>query len=121
MRWCALLVAGCAASAGGGAATFRVDYPDAASAHTKVGAHVYAKPSARCVRDDGSEGRWAITGAHVVSGELPAGVKIEDGAITGKPTAAGDHHATIVLDGVTCNGKPYADQRVDVHITVAPR
>ena len=102
----------------GDTAGFTVSFPDAAATRTKVGAPFYAKPAANCVRDDGSEARWAITGAHVGSGELPPGVGIEDGVLTGKPSQAGDFTAQIVITGVTCAGKSYPDQTAAVHITV---
>jgi hypothetical protein len=102
----------------GDAARFAVTFPDAAAARTKVGARFYAKPAARCVRDDGSDARWAITGARVASGELPPGIAIEDGVLTGTPSKAGDFTAELVVSGVTCAGKSYPDQTVDVHITV---
>jgi hypothetical protein len=100
---------------------FAVTYPDAAALRMKIGGHVYAKPSARCTRDDGSEARWAISGAHVVSGGLPPGVTIEDGTITGAPTQAGEFGAQLAITGVTCASKSYADQTVDVRITVVGR
>ena len=114
------MLAACTPHAGGTAA-FAVSYPDAAAARVKVGARFYAKPSARCTHDDGSDARWAITGAHVVSGELPPGIAIEDGALTGTPSKAGDYTAQLAVTGVTCAGKPAADQTVDVHITAAAR
>ena len=100
-------------------ASFQVSYPNAAAARAKVGKPFYAKPEARCVYDNGREARWAITGAHVVSGELPPGVAIEDGALTGTPTKPGTYSARVQLSGVTCAGKPYPDQTADVTITAA--
>ena len=107
---------------GGGAGGFAVTYPDATAARVRVGGHIYVKPSATCTRNDGTEARWAITGAQVTSGVLPPGVSIEDGTITGSPTAAGDFTATLSISGITCAGKPYPDQTASVHITaVAPK
>ena len=113
----AVAVAGCTPHAGG-AETFGISYPDAASARTKVGKRFNAKPSARCTRDDGSEARWAITGAHVASGALPPGIAIEDGELNGTPTKAGDFTARLVIKGVSCAGRSFPDQTVDVHVTV---
>jgi hypothetical protein len=103
---------------GGGAETFGVSYPDATSGRAKLGARFSAKPSARCLRDDGSEARWAITGARVASGALPPGITIEDGELAGTPTRAGDFSARLVISGITCAGKSYPDQTLDVHVTV---
>jgi hypothetical protein len=121
--WIIAALVACGPRGGGGSdtATFHVAYPDATTARTKVGARFYAKPAARCVREDGSDARWAIVGAHVTSGELPPGITIEDGALTGTPTKAGEYAATVSIGGVTCAGKPYPDQVADVHITVHPR
>jgi hypothetical protein len=104
--------------AGGG---FGVSYPDASSARGKVGTRFYAKPTAHCTHDDGTDARWAITGAHVVTGALPPGVAIEDGALTGTPTKPGDYAATLSIGGITCAGKSYPDQTFDVRISVAAR
>jgi hypothetical protein len=106
------------AGASSGSAGFSIAYPEASDAHTKVGKHFYAKPSAHCVHDNGLDARWATTGAHVVSGELPPGIAIEDGALTGTPTKAGQFSARIELAEVTCAGKPYPNQTVDVKISV---
>lgn len=114
----ALVLAASGCMHGGRAESFAVTYPDAASARTKVGRRFSAKPSARCLRDDGSEARWAITGARVESGALPPGIAVEDGDLTGTPTKAGDYSARLVLSGITCAGKSYPDQTIDVHVTV---
>lgn len=59
-----------------------------------------------------------MTGARVTAGELPPGMTLEDGVIGGVPKQAGDFTATIEFLDVTCAGKPYAGQVVDVQITV---
>ena len=125
-RWLVVLAACAHAGAGGAGGTggtggasgdggFRVFYPDTS---TKLGKHFQAKPSADCKRDDGSDARWAASGARVASGELPPGLSIEDAAIGGVPTKAGTYSAKIVVTAVTCAGKPQPDQTVDVTITV---
>src|SRR5665647_587005 len=89
-----LLVAGCPkAGSGGGGGGFRVFYPDAGARgiRAKVGARMQARPAADCKNTEGVDARWANTGARVVSGELPPGLAIEDGAIAGAPTAAGTY------------------------------
>ncbi len=113
--WLVVLVA-CAHAAGGGSAGFSIAYPDASAG--KVGKKYYAKAVGQCHYDNGRDARWALTGARVTSGELPAGLVLEDGAITGTPTKAGSYHAQITLSGVTCAGKPLADQTADVSIDV---
>jgi len=118
LAFAVMIVALVACMPHGDAGKFAVTFPDAAAVRTKVGAKFYAKPSARCIRDDGSEARWAITGAHVASGELPPGIGIEDGVLTGTPSKAGDFSAQIVVSGVTCAGTSYPDQTADVHIVV---
>jgi hypothetical protein len=113
MKWWLLAAAACthAASTGG----FHITYPnDTALLHQ----HFQVKPEAQCKRDDGSDARWAATGARVASGSLPPGIAIEDGAINGTPTAIGNFKARVVLTGVTCAGKTLADQPVDVTINV---
>ena len=114
-----VIVAACAAQGGDGA-TFRVTYPDAPPAGTraKVGKRFYAKPVGQCSYPNGRDARWAITGAHVASDELPPGITIEDGALTGTPTSAGEFAAHIELTGVTCAGTPYPNQALDVRISV---
>jgi hypothetical protein len=111
-----VLLAACGARPGD-VASFAVSYPNATAARAKLGAKFYAKPEAHCAYDNGREAHWAITGAHVVSGELPPGIAIEDGALTGTPTKAGDYAARLEVSGVTCAGKPYPDQNVDIRIT----
>lgn len=85
---------------------------------TKVGKRFYAKPAAQCFYDNGREANWRMTGASVTAGELPPGLTIEDGVIGGVPKQAGSFKATIELSEVTCAGKPYPGQAVDVQITV---
>jgi len=121
-RWLVVMLAACthASGAGGGpggdtGGGFRVFYPDTSA---KVGKHFQAKPSADCKRDDGTDARWAATGARVASGELPPGLVIEDAAIGGVATKAGTYSAKITVTGVTCAGKPQPDQTVDVTIAV---
>jgi hypothetical protein len=99
---------------------FAISYPDAGvmSTPAKVGKHFSAKPAGQCFRDDGTEGRWAMSGAKLTSGELPPGLTLEDGEIAGVPKAAGTFKATIELGEVTCAGKPYPGQTVSVLITV---
>ena len=115
-------LAGCphrgSGAGGGGPEGFAITYPDAAHATAKTGSHFYAKPEGRCNYDDGREARWTMTSTHVVSGELPPGLTIEDGVIGGVPTKAGTYEARIELRGVMCAGKPYDGQTVDIAITV---
>jgi len=111
---CAL--AGCPHPGTGGSAGFSIAYPDAT--HGKAGKKLYAKPEGQCHYDNGRDARWAITGARVTSGELPPGVTIEDGAITGTPKTSGSYRAQITFSGVTCAGKPIADPTIDVAIEI---
>jgi hypothetical protein len=113
--WVVLAVAACA-HATTGAAGFSIAYPDAAAA--KVGKKLYAQPAGQCRYENGRDARWAITGARVASGELPPGVSIIDGTITGMPTRPGAYQAQIVFTGVMCAGKDLADQTIDVAISV---
>jgi len=112
-----LAAAACAHAGGGGSAGFSIAYPGAGPG--KVGKKYYAPATGECHYDNGRDARWAITGARVTSGELPAGLTLEDGAITGTPKEAGSYHAQITLSGVTCAGKELADQTVDVAISIA--
>lgn len=116
MRICVVLVLAACAHTSTGAAGFSIAYPDATAA--KVGKRFYAQPAGQCRYENGRDARWAITGARVASGELPPGVSIEDGALTGTPTKAGAYHAQIVFSGVMCAGKDLADQTIDVAISV---
>lgn len=104
------------AGAGRGGAGFSIAYPDAAAG--KAGERFYARPEGQCHYDNGREARWTITGARVSRGELPPGLTIEDGAITGTPRAAGSYRARITFSGVTCEGKPIADPTIDVAIVI---
>lgn len=104
----------------GGTPGFSLSYPDATvmSTPAKVGTRFYAKPAGQCHYDNGREARWQMDGARVTSGELPPGLTLEDGVIGGVPKAAGTFKVTIKLDGVTCAGKAYPDEAVDILITV---
>jgi hypothetical protein len=93
-----------------------VSYPDLAVA--QVGKTFHAAPAARCEYGDGRPSEWATTGAQIETGALPPGLSLDDGAIVGTPKTAGDYRATIVFHGVACGGKPFADQRATVHLTV---
>jgi hypothetical protein len=101
------VVGACVHGAGTGAAGFSIAYPDATTA--RVGKKFYAKPAGQCRYDNGRDARWAITGARVASGELPPGVSIEDGALTGTPAKAGSYHAQVTFTGITCAGKELVD------------
>lgn len=128
MRICPLVVAAaCAATgilgacahtgaAGGGSAGFSIAYPDAATG--KAGKKFYAKPEGQCHYDNGRDARWATTGARVTTGELPPGLTIEDGAITGTPKSPGTYRVKITFSGVTCAGKEIADPTIDVAIEI---
>jgi hypothetical protein len=121
--WAIALVASLAACPhknGAGTPGFSIKYPDASVTSTpaKVGAHFSAKPAGLCFHDDGTEGRWAMSGARLTSGELPPGLTLEDGEIAGVPTAAGTFKSTIELGEVTCAGKPYPGQTASILITV---
>lgn len=99
---------------------FSISYPDAGvmSKPATVGTRFYAKPVGQCIRDDGTEARWTMSGARVTSGELPPGLTLEDGVIGGVPKAAGTFKATIELGEVTCAGKSYPGQTASILITV---
>jgi hypothetical protein len=114
--WAILVVVAACAHASSGPAGFSIAYPDATTA--KLGKKLYAQPAGQCRYENGRDARWAITGARVTSGALPPGVSIEDGALTGTPTKAGDYHAQVAFTGVTCAGKDLADQTIDVAIRV---
>jgi len=115
MRWLLLALVACAHPAGGSGG-FRVFYPDAGTALMHQSFQVH--PSAECKYDNGHDARWTAGGWTVESGQLPPGLTLEDGAITGKPSATGNFTARIKLTNVTCAGKPVADQHVDVTISV---
>ena len=114
--WVVLVVAACVHAGGGSGGGFSIAYPDATAG--KVGKKYYAKAVGQCQYENGRDARWALTGARVASGELPPGLALEDGAFTGTPKQAGSYHAQIALSGVTCAGKPLADQTVDLSIDV---
>lgn len=118
-----MLLAACpprGGGAGGEDATFAINYPDAppTGVSAKSGKRFYAKPEGRCLYDNGREARWTMGGARIGSGELPPGLTLEDGVIGGVPTTPGSYRATIEFSSVTCAGKPYEQQAVDVEITV---
>lgn len=117
------LCAACPRGSGSGATGtpgFSIVYPEAppTGVTAKRGKRFYAKPTAQCFYDNGREARWTMSGASVVSGELPPGLTLEDGVIGGVPTAPGTFNATIELGNVACAGKPYPGQTIDVLITV---
>lgn len=122
--WAVLvLCAACARGAGIGATGppgFSITYPEAPPTGVTIhrGKRYYAKPTAQCFYEYGREARWTMSGAQVTSGELPPGLTLEDGVIGGVPTTAGTYRATIELGNVTCAGKPYPGQTVDISITV---
>jgi hypothetical protein len=101
-----------------GEATFRVFYPDAPF-HAKVGKRFGVKPVGQCVYTSGKDARWSMTGARVDSGKLPPGLVIEEGAINGTPIEAGSWTFQVKFAGVTCAGKPYPAQLVDLTIVTA--
>jgi len=105
-----------AAGSGEGEAAFSINYH--ASAGATLGQHFNAKPEGHCNYANGREARWTMSGAKVVSGALPPGLDLEAGVIGGVPTEAGTFTAHIEFFGVTCAGKPYDGQAVDVSITV---
>lgn len=114
-----LLATACPPAGSGTEASFRIFYPDASAGVTAhVGKRFFAKPAGQCTYPDGRDARWSTTGARVASGELPAGLTLEDGAIGGTPKSAGTATLQIRFAGVTCAGKPYPDQTVDITITV---
>jgi hypothetical protein len=115
--WVMVLAVAACAHTTGGAAGFSIAYPEAGPG--KVGKTYYAKATGQCHYDNGREARWTITGARVTTGALPAGLTLEDGAISGTPEDAGSYHAQITFSGVTCAGKELADQTVDVAISIA--
>lgn len=104
----------------GDSATFAIHYPAAppTGVSTKNGKRFYAKPEGNCVYENGREARWTMGGARVASGELPPGLTLEDGVIGGVPNKPGTYRAKIEFSSVTCAGKPYDQQAVDVEITV---
>ena len=106
--------------AGGGDTSFAITLPDAPPEGrvVKHGKRFYAKPTARCLYDNGNEARWTIGGARVTSGELPPGLTLEDGQIGGVPTKVGTYRFHIEFSNVMCAGKPYEGQAVDGQITV---
>jgi hypothetical protein len=122
--WGLILCAACARGShlhgGGGDATFSITYPDAPpnGASAKTGKRFYAKPEGRCLYDNGREARWTIGGARVTSGELPPGLTLEDGVIGGVPTKPGTYNFHVEFSSVSCAGKSYEGQAVDVAITV---
>jgi hypothetical protein len=105
----------------GDTATFRVFYPDAPAGgfQAKVGKRFQIKPVAQCVYDNGRDGKWSMTGARVDAGKLPPGLALEDGAIGGLPTEAGEWALTIRFAGASCAGKSHDAPAVDVKIVVA--
>lgn len=120
-----LLLAGCPKPHGPGGGGddgggFRVLYPDAGSKGlvAKKGKRMQAKPAAACTYPDGREAHWGNTGASVEQGALAPGLVLEDGAIGGVPTETGSFAFTIHFAGVTCAGKPQADEHVAISLTV---
>jgi len=120
-----VVVAACSAGARGGGGTtetgFRVFYPDQPGGgfKAKVGKRFYAKPVGNCRYDDGRDAHWAMTGARVTTGQLPPGLTLEDGAISGVPVEAGSFASRVEFAGATCAGKAYETQVVDVTIVVS--
>jgi hypothetical protein len=114
MKTWLLFLAACAGSAaefGEFSIAYKLEAP-------RVGRRFSGKPTGVCHHGNGRDARWTMTGAHVVSGELPPGLVLEEGAIAGTPTKTGDYAAKIAFLGVTCAGKPLPDQTVDVTIVV---
>jgi len=116
---CAGAKSGSSGGAEGGAATFKVFYPDqpADGFKIKVGKRFAIKPVATCTYETGRDARWSMTGARLDGGELPEGVTIEDGVIAGVPKAAGTWTLKVKFSGVTCAGKQEEAVVVDVIVT----
>lgn len=102
----------------GGAATFKVFYPDQPPGgfKAKVGKRFSVKPVATCTYENGRDARWKMTGARITTGELPEGVRIEDGTISGTPKAAGTWTVEVTFSGVSCAGSPETDVVIPVTI-----
>lgn len=111
-----LLVVACTPAGSQDAGGFRVFYPDT---RLRPNRRVELKPSAECHYDNGHDARWTMTGARIVTGDLPPGLTIEDGAIVGAPKQPGAYKATIQLTGLTCAGKAQPDETLDVDFAVA--
>jgi hypothetical protein len=71
-----------------------------------------------CRIEDGTESKWTIADMHVASGELPPGLMLEDGSLSGSPTTAGTYKADLVFTGIRCAGRPIHDYRVELTINV---
>lgn len=104
-------------------ATFRIFYPDApATGFPAVAGKRFAiKAVGQCVYSNGRDARWAMTGARIDGGELPAGLTLEDGAIAGTPTEAGSRTVRVRFSGVTCAGKTLDAQLVEITINVSAK
>jgi hypothetical protein len=114
MRLATVLLVACTAA--GPAGGFRVFYPET---HLRPLRRIELKPSAQCQYENGHDARWTMTGARLVTGDLPPGLAIEDGAIVGAAKRPGAWKATIQFTGLTCAGKAQADETVDVDFAVA--
>ena len=84
----------------------------------KVGHHMYSEPRANCPvtwnRDDFTH----------VSGSLPPGLRFRGSRIEGVPEIPGRWQVTVRFTGVTCQGRAYASQNVNVYFNIegmAPR
>ncbi|MFQ5692430.1 MAG: hypothetical protein ACE5IM_05230 [Nitrospinota bacterium] len=84
----------------------------------KVGYHMIAEPRARC----GST--WQSSTATLVSGRLPAGLRLRGSRIEGTPQSPGKWQVTVRFTGIKCRGKSYPDQNVEISFNIegfAPR
>lgn len=84
----------------------------------KVGHHMYAEPRGKC------SVTWYKNNFTHVSGSLPPGLKFRGSRIEGVPEIPGRWQVTVRFTGVTCQGRAYADQNVNINFNIdglAPR
>jgi putative Ig domain-containing protein len=85
----------------------------------QVGHHLYSVPVApHC------KGTWRAESFRHLSGRLPPGLRFDGSRLTGTPTQPGTWQVRVKFSGVTCGGKKYADEVLDLEIYIegfAPR
>lgn len=84
----------------------------------QVGYHMYATPRGNC------KATWNKSGFQHISGDLPPGLYFHGSRIKGTPTQPGRWQVTVKFIGVTCMGRKYEDETVNVELNIkgyAPR
>lgn len=99
----------------GATASLEIFYPTSGA---KVGHHTVFVPRGNCSPS------WTSNAPQIVGGYLPPGLKLDGHNIVGTPQLPGTWNVKMRFTGISCQGKAYPEQYVDVNLYVegdAPR